>query len=293
MAIIFGIFFVTKPFLRAQGVKDQIPAEVYCRLKDDVQETISAVDTEAEAAIKQLSLLGPLATAGISALAYNHEINKQLHSLEAIAGEITTLSTRPQQARAKLSELSARLRSWIAHTRATRQLFLPLAEPENREMRERLKVAQILATIKAQTAVLTRGAKIDLEGIDPNLRFPKGTFAEWSAIFQNIFTNATNAMLDSDERRISVSSRKHGHSNWILVQDTGSGVDLETAEELFEPFVRKLEISTQRRALGFGGTGIGLTIVRMMANNLGCKVSFVEPDKGFSTAFQLAWKETP
>jgi len=38
--------------------------------------------------------------------------------------------------------------------------------------------------------------------------------------------------------------------------------------------------------------GLGLTIVRMMANNLGCNVSFVEPDEHFNTAFQLTWKET-
>jgi len=272
--------------------KDQIPADVYSRLKDDVQETISAVDTEAEAAVKQLGLLGPLATAGISALAYNHEITKQLNTLGTIATELATLATRPSQARSKLVEISARLRSWIAHTRSTRQLFLHLAEPENREMRARLKVLQTLATIKGQTTVLTRGAEISLEGIDPNLRFPKGSFAEWSAIFQNVFINATNAMLDSEERRISVSSRAHGRSTSILVQDTGAGVDLETAEELFEPFIRKLDISPARRALGFGGMGLGLTIVRMMANNLGCNVSFVEPDEHFNTAFQLTWKET-
>jgi C4-dicarboxylate-specific signal transduction histidine kinase len=98
-------------------------------------------------------------------------------------------------------------------------------------------------------------------------------------------------MLDSEQRRISVSSREQGRKTSILVQDTGSGVDLETADDLFEPFVRKLEISPGRRALGFGGMGLGLTIVRMMANNLGCHVSFVEPDEGFGTAFQLTWKE--
>ena len=275
-----------------EDFKGEIDERVYSKLKTDVQDAISAVDIEAEAGTKQMSLLGPLATAGISALAYNHEITKQLNSLETIAAEITTLATRPNQARSKLREVSARLRSWITHTRATRQLFVHLAEPDNREIRERLKVLQTLTTIKAQAAVLTRSATIDLGALDPNLRFPKGSFAEWSAIFQNVFTNATNAMLDSEEHRISVSAREHGRTTSILVQDTGAGVDLETAEELYEPFVRKLEISPGRRALGFGGTGLGLTIVRMMANNLGCKVSFVEPDEGFSTAFHLAWKET-
>jgi len=271
--------------------KGDIPAEVYSRLKGDLQETISAVDTENEATLKQIGLLGPLATAGISALAYNHEISKQLHTLETIATDLTTLVSRSAHARKKLAEIAAQLRSWIGHTKSTRQLFLHLAEPENREIRERLKVFQTISTIKDQTTVLTRGAAINLDGIDPKLRFPKGSFAEWSAVFQNAFLNATNAMLDSEEHRISVSSREHGRKISVLVQDTGSGVDLKSAEELFEPFTRKLKISQARRALGFGGTGLGLTIVRMMANNLGCKVSFIEPARGFNTAFELAWKE--
>jgi signal transduction histidine kinase len=274
-----------------ENFKVEIGAQVYSKLKSDVQEAISAVDTEAEATINQMSLLGPLATAGISALAYNHEISKQLHSLESIVADMRSLAAGSHHAQQKLAELSARLENWIAHTKSTRELFLHLAEPENRDLRERLKALQTLTTIKAQTAVLTRGVEIDVDGIDPTLRLPKGSFAEWSAIFQNVFINATNAMLDSEERRISVSCREQGQRTSILVQDTGSGVDLETADELFEPFVRKLEISPERRSLGFGGMGMGLTIVRMMAANLGCKVSFVEPAEGFTTAFQLTWRE--
>ncbi len=34
-----------------------------------------------------------------------------------------------------------------------------------------------------------------------------------------------------------------------------------------------------------------LTIVRLLANNIGCKVEFVEPTKGFKTAFSISWKE--
>jgi signal transduction histidine kinase len=74
------------------------------------------------------------------------------------------------------------------------------------------------------------------------------------------------------------------------VQDTGVGIDLEHAEELFEPFKRVQRISGDRRSLGFGGTGLGLTIVRMLAGRAGSVVTFVEPDEGYSTALELTWE---
>ena len=129
------------------------------------------------------------------------------------------------------------------------------------------------------------------EGPHQDLLLPKASLVEWSAIFQNVFINAFNAMADSERREIEVSSSISGERRRVIVQDTGCGVDLESAEELFKPLVRKLKTSPERRALGYGGTGLGLTIVDLVASNLGCKVAFVEPTSAFSTAFAVSWRE--
>jgi signal transduction histidine kinase len=109
-------------------------------------------------------------------------------------------------------------------------------------------------------------------------------------VFQNLLINAANATLDERVREISVRGYRAGRNAAVLVQDTGSGVDLESAEELFTPFVRRQSISVERRALGAGGTGLGLTIVRMIARNLGANAAFVEPDDGFATAVRVSWR---
>jgi signal transduction histidine kinase len=130
---------------------------------------------------------------------------------------------------------------------------------------------------------------VNYDEVDPELRLPFGAFAEWSAILQNVFLNAANAMLESTKREIKVSSRASGKTDSLLVQDTGIGVDLQSAEDLFTPFVRKLKLSRDREEMGYGGMGLGLTIVRMLAANLNCKVAFVAPETGFKTAFRLSW----
>jgi len=100
-----------------------------------------------------------------------------------------------------------------------------------------------------------------------------------------------NAMLDMDEKKIQISSRAEGDRRILLIQDTGVGVKLPTSEELFKPFVRKLKISPERKGLGIGGTGLGLTIVRMIGDSIGCNISFTKPHDGFKTALQIQWRE--
>lgn len=256
-----------------------------------MEEALHASEAEAENVTKQVGLMGSLATAGISALAYEHEVTKQFHLLEDVTEELKLIRVSDQKIRKRLEEISDRLNEWLQRARATRSLFSYLMDEENRNARERFKAKTLVEQVKGQMGVLLRGVNIDTDDIDPSLRLPEGGFAEWSAIFQNVFLNAVNAMLDSKVRRIDVSSRVLGKTRILLVQDTSSGVDLSFAEELFKPFVRKLKLSPERKAMGLGGTGLGLAIVRMIAGTLNCKVAFVEPEDEFSTAFRLSWSE--
>jgi signal transduction histidine kinase len=115
--------------------------------------------------------------------------------------------------------------------------------------------------------------------------------ATWNALFQNVLLNAVNAMIDSDERRIVITGGCVDRGKCIWVQDTGVGVDIDEAEALFQPFERRLELTPERKQLGIGGTGLGLTIVRLLADQAGCEVGFVAPDPQFSTKFQVFWKD--
>jgi signal transduction histidine kinase len=132
---------------------------------------------------------------------------------------------------------------------------------------------------------------INANRLESDLVLPKASLLEWSSIFQNVFLNAFNAMVPTGKKEIEVSSRRKGREREILIQDTGVGVNLKDSEELFQPFVRRVKISPERRTRGYGGTGLGLTIVRLIARNIGVMVSFVKPEKTFRTAFSVKWRE--
>jgi signal transduction histidine kinase len=274
---------VQETFTRVEEVlaahRSEIAPPVYVALRKHVKEAIRATEAEKEATVQHMGLLGALATAGISAVAYEHESSKQLLVLEDIAAQMKDMRL-PGGAAARVGELAQRLLSWVH-----------VMQEEDRQRKARYKARSVIDQIKTQMAVLTRGIDIQTGGVDPALLLPEATFAEWSAVFQNVFINAVNATLDSPVKSIAVSSVVRGRSRAVLVQDTGSGVELSSAEELFGPFVRKLNISPERRSLGLGGTGLGLTIVRMVATSLNCRVGFTQPSPGFETAFQLSWSE--
>ncbi len=264
--------------------RHEIPASAYRALGKEIDGVLEAVSTEAEAQAAQAGLLGALATAGITAIASEHEFNRQLSELEALARALTRAKTL-----AEAREVAEQMRQAVASARASRQLFSHLLDEGDREERHALRARAVLDATRDQLRHFMRGIQMDHDGVPADFRLPPGTMSEWGSLFQNVYINAINAMLDSDDRRIAAVAEADRRTRRILIQDTGGGVDLEHAESLFEPFERRQALSDDRRRLGLGGSGLGLTIVRMLATNLGCTVRFIESSPDFHTAFELAW----
>ena len=269
----------------------EIPKDVYQDIYKKVQEATVAAKNNQELVLEQMGVLAPLATAGISALSFQHELQKQFAFIEDTIYKMKDLQAKDTELQKNLNLLSADLSSWLKRAKATNLLFDYIADIENTQLRHNLRARVVIEEIANQTSFLARGTETDYSQIDRNLRLPKASFAEWGAIFQNVFINAFTAMLDSPKRLLHISSRSQDKNHRILIQDTGYGINLINAEKFFEPFERESKISPERKALGYGGTGLGLTIVQLLANNIGCRVRFVKPEKGFKTAFSIQWRE--
>jgi signal transduction histidine kinase len=266
--------------------KGSIRKSVYDRLLKGVRDAgSSAADVDKERQ-RHIALLGALATAGMGALAYQHEIQKQFLLLEE------TIDQLGRNRESKLNpKLSRDLKEWLERARATLALFGTMLDEDNRERRKRFPARSVIETIAEQVTPLLRGIRIDLREIDDTLLLPEGSIAEWGAVFQNALFNAHNAMLDSKRKRIEIRGERRGSQRAIFISDTGIGVNVSRSERLFEPFIRDLKLSPERRALGYGGSGLGLTILRTVGESLGCRVAFVEPLDGFATTLRLSWRE--
>lgn len=274
--------------------RDQIPRETYQRLEAGLrrasQTFAESQKVERDAEMATLSILAPLATAGISALAIQHELRKQFGKLEEIVTTLQDLRTGDSVLDIELQKSAKNLRTWLERARATNRVFDYISADTVRD-RKRFRAKVIVKNILEQMTFMALGVTLDTSGLDADLYLPEASFAEWGAVFQNVFSNAFNAMFGNPRRVLAVSSRTSGNRRAVLIQDTGIGVDLKRAERLFQPFERAIEDDPVRRQLGYGGTGLGLTIVHLLCERIGCVARFTQPDTDFSTAFTLEWDE--
>jgi signal transduction histidine kinase len=262
----------------------ELPDDVFLSLNSELSEFVEDTRREQQYLEAIQQLLGPLATAGIAAIALEHEANRELLVLGELAERLEGKRNKAFSPR----ELAEQLRGWIKKYQQTRQIFLPLLSEEDRDPGHKLLVSRVVESVVAATRVFTEGVDIELT-LPRELRFPSGSVADWNALIQNILVNATNAMIDVVGKKEIWITAGTDRQNWLRISDTGKGVDLKYASTLFDPFLRKTNLHSKTSRLGLGGLGLGLTIVRMIAENRNCSVAFIEPEHGFKTTFEMRW----
>ena len=285
----------SRTFGRAVAVLDrnkaQVPRPVFQEVRRELVAARNAATHEEQHLDRRAVLLAPLATAGMTALALNHELAREVVLLERASDRLRTLAitaTTPE-----LKNVASDIETAAERFAALRQLFAPLLTDEDREATDRLRARAVVQQVVRGIAPLMGRVDFRTTEVPNDLRFPRGSFAEWNALLQNLLTNAWNAMLDSDLATIAFTGgRRARRREWLRVSDTGVGlgIPLEESRTLFEPFERRLDISAANRSIAMGGQGLGLTIVRMIARRRGIEVAFARPEPGFSTAFEMSWK---
>ena len=256
-------------------------------LEDEIRHLSTAIRGERRADEAMQALLAPLASAGMAALAMEHESRKELRRGRRLLRRLRGMAIVAGDERT--AEATGELRAWLNRVEESRRLFAPLLDEDDRDEVEALMAGKVLARVVGDLRPLIPGMTVDVE-VPRTLHLPAGTFAEWSSLFQNVLLNAANATLDTTDCHAVCVGGRTGRASWIRVHDNGVGVNLDEADELFEPFVRRVEVSDTRRALGLGGMGLGLTIVRTIAHRRSARVSFVRPPATWSTTFQMSWR---
>ncbi len=128
-----------------------------------------------------------------------------------------------------------------------------------------------------------KGLRIDIDSD----RVPDWLRGDPTRLRQALLNFASNAVKFTDHGSITLRSRLLGEDDGRLqvrfeVEDTGIGIDPEQAPKLFQAF-EQADASTTRK---YGGTGLGLTITRRLAEMMGGSVG-VDSVPGQGSTFWL------
>ena len=260
--------------------------ETLTALDDECRQLSKTIAKEREADEATKALLAPLASVGMAALAMEHDARKEMRRARSLVKRLRRVVRELGDPDA--GGLADEMDAWIQRAEESRRLFMPLLDQDDRSEVEALSAHGVLTQVAENVRPLLPSLALSVD-VPKDIALPPATFAEWNSLFQNVLVNVANATLDADEPVAHCVGGRTRRSAWLRIHDNGVGVDVADSEALFEPFSRAVRVSDERRALGLGGMGLGLTIVRMIAQRRRAKAAFVKPPRPWTTTFQLSW----
>jgi len=133
---------------------------------------------------------------------------------------------------------------------------------------------------------MTEGKPVRLKNEIPD-NFPQ-VFADENRVIQILFNLVHNGVKYTDEGEVAVRGHVKNGRAYIVVADTGVGMDAETAQRVFDPY----EQGAHGGAAADGGFGLGLSISRQLAELHGGTLHVRSvPGEGSAFSFSLPLAE--
>jgi two-component system sensor kinase FixL len=222
--------------------------------------------------ISRLTAMGEMA----STLA--HELNQPLSAIanylkgsrRMLEGDTDEKSATMRDALEKAADQAMRAGQIIRRLRD----FVSRGESE-RQVENITKLVEDASAL-ALVGVKDRGIRVQFN-FDPEIELVLADRVQVQQVLLNLIRNAMDAMEASQTRdlTIAIAPADAGHVK-ISVADSGSGIQPEVAEQLFQPF-----ITTKRE-----GMGVGLSISRTIVESHGGRI-WVEPNPSGGTIFHF------
>ncbi|MGZ3272528.1 MAG: PAS domain S-box protein [Caulobacteraceae bacterium] len=224
----------------------------------------------------ELVHIGRLSALGEMSSALAHELNQPLSAV----GNYINGARRLMDSGAASELIRDGLDKAAAQTLRAGEIIRRLRDFVQRGETDR-RIESLSKLVEEASALALLGAKdADIRvaiRLDPKHDMILADRVQIQQVLLNLIRNSVDAMIDSPERRLVMSSEAaEGDMVQMNVSDTGGGMAPEVMEKLFQPFV-----STKPQ-----GMGVGLSICRTIVESHGGRI-WTEPNKPRGTVFHF------
>jgi signal transduction histidine kinase len=250
-------------------------------ITNDVEETILEL-------LNWQRVLNGLATIGISSAVFGHETEGAITQFQGSTSTalryISTKSPKIDNAKEELEKAlkaSKKVAAWGAYA-------LTRVQKEKRHTRN-IKIFKTIESVVRELKPAFEASSIQLSIKGENL-YSKTYQMDIETILVNLLTNAyTASLLKGGERKVLVrvdrEDIKEIPGYFISVSDSGPGIAKEFEKRIFDPlFSTKTVGSNESKSIG---TGLGLTIVKSIVEELEGTISFTKDTELKGAKFKI------
>ncbi|HEY4670337.1 MAG TPA: ATP-binding protein [Tepidiformaceae bacterium] len=201
---------------------------------------------------EQLVQAGKLATLGELTAGIAHELNNPLNNIGLYVGNVIDgIRLGPDSLETLVHELEKAQRQVEKATEIISHLrtFGRVALIDRQTISVNGVIEAALTLIREQLRLHEVQVETDLEEPDA---FVDGNWIQLEQVVVNLLTNARDAVENSPEKWIRLSSKQHDREIRITVEDSGPGIPEGMEHRIFDPFFTTKEVGK--------GTGLGLSI---------------------------------
>lgn len=270
----------------ARGLRATIAGgEPELREADALTEALNDLTLAAEKTVEDRSLLRVLAAAGTQMAAFIHEIENVVAATASIDTALERLARDHPDVADAISDVRRTLTNVRRRIEWQAGYLTDVTTLEARRRRERLPIGERLGRAWELVHPSAERLGVELDNrVQKDVRTPPIYRAELATVLTNILSNAIKAA--GRGGRIVATAGTAGDHRWLRLENTGTAVDLASAERWFRPY-QSTTLQRLDPLLG-QGMGLGLPITRSMLDDYNGTIQFVAPEEpNMATAVEI------
>ena len=227
----------------------------------------------------QLTQAEKLSSIGLLAAGVAHEVNTPL----AVISSYTQMLTKHMSADTRLAPILEKITQQTFRASEIVNGLLNFSRTSGSEFTS-VDLNQLLRDTLTLLDHQFKTSQVRIDtSFDPSLARIKGNQGKLQQVVLNLLLNAKDAMHGMPNSSLRITTEQASGHVFIVIQDTGSGIDREHLHRIYDPFftTKAMPLEGQRK-----GTGLGLAVTYGIMQEHSGKIH-VESEVGLGTTFRL------